>query len=64
MLSTQKSNHRKYITQIPNISQKWFCIWHEHMDLNFQMNKKLIVYVPYLMNSKTKSVAFAKPPIF
>ena len=32
--------NRKNIPQLPNMVQNWFCIWHEHMNLNFQIQKK------------------------
>ena len=28
----------KCMSLLPDIDQKWFCTWHEHMDVNFQVN--------------------------
>ena len=37
-LITHKSNKRNYISQLPDIAQKWFRSCNEHMDINFPMN--------------------------
>ena len=31
---------KKSTPQYPDIAQKWFCTCKEHMNFNFQMNKK------------------------
>ena len=49
---------------LPDIAQKCFCTWHEHTELNFQINQKWIDQVPYRMSNKTNMESFTNPPFF
>ena len=38
MLWTNECNNKRNMFQLPDIPQKWYCIWNEDMDINFPMN--------------------------